>query len=224
MFVNEHTWQRPWFTQSTIDWKILHLQCIEKTWIVLELSFTNDVPKKPTLNFWQNFSTIIFFYICFLKLSDIGQGIHKHAIQKKDKYSAFFVNHLAKKKTNISVSRTTLSSQNIKFCMQKIFLGKSLFECKIWFATEIKFRENLKFLVPRSKKCLSYNCHIWELSLRGQTVLLCFVCGFHNRSKSDLSRNPHHCYFSLILFAVCCYDGLHKQILITLFCSKPLQK
>ena len=26
--------------------------------------------------------------------------------------------------------------------------------------------------------------------------------GFHDRPKSDLSRNPHHGYFSLIFFAV----------------------
>ena len=32
--------------------------------------------------------------------------------------------------------------------------------------------------------------------------ILFIVCGFHNRPKSDLSRNPHHCYFSLISFAV----------------------
>ena len=31
--------------------------------------------------------------------------------------------------------------------------------------------------------------------------ILCIVCGFHNRPKSDLSRNPHHCLFSLIFFA-----------------------
>ena len=29
MFVTERKWQRPWFTQSTEGWTVLHLQCIE---------------------------------------------------------------------------------------------------------------------------------------------------------------------------------------------------
>ena len=31
---------------------------------------------------------------------------------------------------------------------------------------------------------------------------LCIACGFHDRPKADLPRNPHHTYFSLIVFAV----------------------
>ena len=32
--------------------------------------------------------------------------------------------------------------------------------------------------------------------------ILCFASEFRNRPKSDLSRNPQQCYFSLIFFAV----------------------
>ena len=39
---------------------------------------------------------------------------------------------------------------------------------------------------------------------------LCIVSGFHNRPKSDLSRNPQHCYFSLIIFAV--LDSTNKYL------------
>ena len=76
------------------------------------------------------------------------------------------------KKANFIVSRTTLCTQNIKFCMQNFFFRK-MFVCvrksicgwkkkqkKFW----AKFSKLLeKFFVSPSKKCQSYNFHIWEL-------------------------------------------------------------
>ena len=40
--------------------------------------------------------------------------------------------------------------------------------------------------------------------------ILCIVCGIRNWPKSDLSRNPQHCYFSLIFYAV--LDSTNKYL------------
>ena len=61
------------------------------------------------------------------KLSDIDQGVHQHPIQKKKEFSAFLKKKLSEKKVkaNFIASRTTLCTQNIKFCMQ-IFFSKNV--------------------------------------------------------------------------------------------------
>ena len=74
-------------------------------------------------------------------------------------------------KANIIVTRTTLCSQKIKFCMQKKFFEKCLFAFEIRFAVEKKkqkvfgpnFQNYLKNFCVAIKKCQSYNFHIWEL-------------------------------------------------------------
>ena len=82
---------------------------------------------------------MIILNLWIFKLSDIDQGIHKHAIQKKYEFSAFLKKKLnEKKKSNIIVSRTTLRTRKIKFCMQKNSFGKCLFAYKIRFALEKK--------------------------------------------------------------------------------------
>ena len=40
--------------------------------------------------------------------------------------------------------------------------------------------------------------------------ILCIVSGIRNRPKSDLLRNPQHCYFSLIFYAV--LDSTNKYL------------
>ena len=46
-------------------------------------------------------------------------------------------------KANFIVSRTTLCTQNIKFCMQKFFFEKCLFAYENRFAVEKKSKKNL---------------------------------------------------------------------------------
>ena len=62
------------------------------------------------------------------KLSDIDQGVHQHPVQKKKEFSAFLKKKLSEKKVkaNFIASRTTLCTQNIKFCMQKFFFSKNV--------------------------------------------------------------------------------------------------
>ena len=47
-------------------------------------------------------------------------------------------------------------------------------------------------------------CHkvFKQFHYEAKLCILCIVIGFRNRPKSDLSRNPQFCYFSLIFFAV----------------------
>ena len=69
---------------------------------------------------------MIIFKISSFKLSDIDQGINKHALQKKWEFSAFLKKLLfceKEKKSNNSVSKNTLCTQKIKFC-KKIFFPK----------------------------------------------------------------------------------------------------
>ena len=88
---------------------------------------------------------------------------------------------MKRKKANIIVSRTTLCSEKIKFCMQRKIFGKCLFAYKIRFAVEKKTKKkwgkNSKFFqcvaiknfVTPSKFCFaikkfqSYYFHIWKL-------------------------------------------------------------
>ena len=67
------------------------------------------------------------------KLSDIDQGVHQHLIQKKKEFSAFLKKKLSEKKVkaNFIASRTTLCTQNIKFCMQKFFSKNVCLRTKI---------------------------------------------------------------------------------------------
>ena len=49
-----------------------------------------------------------------------------------------------------------------------------------------------------------------NLHYEAKLCILCILCGFHNRPKSDLWRNQHHCYFSLIFFDV--MDSTNKYL------------
>ena len=75
--------------------------------------------------------TIVNYFSEFFrifKLSDIDQGIHKHAIQINRNFYCFWKKIKWKKsKAKIIVSRTTLCTQKIKLCMQKKFFRKMLF-------------------------------------------------------------------------------------------------
>ena len=63
---------------------------------------------------------------------------HKNTPYKRNKnFQCFKKKWNEKKKAIIIVSRTTLCTQKIKFCMQKFFFGKCLFAYKIRFAVEI---------------------------------------------------------------------------------------
>ena len=117
---------------------------------------------------------MIILHFGIFKLSDIDQGIHQHPIQKKKEFSAFLKKKISEKKVkaNFIASRTTLCTQNIKFCMQNFFFRK-LFVCVRksicgWKKKQKKifgpnFQNNLKNFLCRIKKCQSYNFHIWEL-------------------------------------------------------------
>ena len=84
-------------------------------------------------------------------------------------FSVFEKKNLSEKKikADFIVSRTTLCTQNIKFCMQKKNFEKCLFAYEIRFAVEKKTKKFLgqifKITFRHQKKCPSYNSHIWEL-------------------------------------------------------------
>ena len=70
---------------------------------------------------------MIISKIRIFKLPDIDQGIQKLVIQKKEEFYAFLKKiseEKRKEKSNISISRTTLYTQKIKFCMQNFFFQK----------------------------------------------------------------------------------------------------
>ena len=73
-----------------------------------DLSSANNIKKYQTFEIWQKNSTMIVVEIWIFKLWGFDQGIHEHAIQKK--VSVFWKNLYGEKekKSNISVSRTTL--------------------------------------------------------------------------------------------------------------------
>ena len=54
----------------------------------------------------------------------------------------------------------------------------------------------LSFICPGLN--VSTHCSDYEAKL----CILCIVSGISNMPKSDLPRNPQHCYFSLIFYAV----------------------
>ena len=63
---------------------------------------------------------MIILNFSIFKLSDIDQGIHKQATQKKWEFSAFLKKKFKKKKkANVLLFRTMLFTQKIKFCMGK---------------------------------------------------------------------------------------------------------
>ena len=104
------------------------------------------------------------------KLSDIDQGVHQHPIQKKKEFSAFLKKKLSEKKVkaNFIASRTTLCTQNIKFCMQNFFFEKCLFAYENRFAVEKKqkifgpnFQNYLKHFLCRHQKNASHTISIY---------------------------------------------------------------
>ena len=112
------------------------------------------------LNFWV------------FKLSNIDQGIYIHTQYKRNKnFQRFWKKNLGEKKIkaiNI-VSRTTLCTQKIKFCMQKFFFRK-MFVC-VWnsicgwkktkkiFGPD--FQNNLKNFLCRHRKNASHTISIY---------------------------------------------------------------
>ena len=117
---------------------------------------------------------VIILNVWIFKLSDIDQGIYKHPHTYEIGIFSVFEEKIwsqKKIKANIIVSRTTLCTQKIKFCMHKNFFEKCLFAYEIRFAVEKKnkkflgqiFKITWKSFVSPSKKCQSYNFLIWEL-------------------------------------------------------------
>ena len=71
-------------------------------------------------------------------------------------------------KANIIVSKITLSTRKIKFCMQKFFLKNVCLRTKFDLQLKKNFWAKFSKLLERdfvspSKKCQSYNFHIWDL-------------------------------------------------------------
>ena len=157
-------------TQSTKGWTVLHLQCIENY-----LSFTIDITK--VTNFYFLAKLFNDDYIKFLNFQIIihwsRRTLTTHT-KERGIFSVFEKKKLSEKKikANIIVSRTTLCTQNIKFCMQNFFFRK-MFVCvrKSICSWKKKNQKNFwakfsnllqKFFVSPSKKCQSYNFHILE--------------------------------------------------------------
>ena len=81
-----------------------------------------------------------------LELSDIYQGIHKHAIQKKLNFSAFLESKFEwkEKKTNLSYPGLRYAHKKLNYALKKKF-RKMLFAYKIRFAVEKKNKFYGKF-------------------------------------------------------------------------------
>ena len=118
---------------------------------------------KHRLNFWREF----------------------HTIQKKEESWAFLKNFIKRngKKINISISRTTLYTQKIKFCMQNFFSKKCLFEYENHFAVEKKQKKiwgqfQKKKFCCRHQKNASHTISIYEncmISIFWQKIFLCYL-------------------------------------------------
>ena len=88
---------------------------------------------------------MIVFKIRICKLSDIDQGIYKHATQKKTGFFSVFekiYRDKMKKQIKFSISRTTLCRQKRKIARKNFFNEKYLFEYKIRFVLETKRNKN----------------------------------------------------------------------------------
>ena len=93
---------------------------------------------------------MIISKIWIFKLPDIDQGIQKHVIQKKEEFSAFLKKVMKRKwkKSNNSITRTTLYTQKIKFCVQNFFSKNVCLNTKISLRLKKKFLEAIsKILV-----------------------------------------------------------------------------
>ena len=137
--------------------------------------FTIDITK--VTNFYFLAKCFNDDYFKFLKFQFIKHwSSHTLTLHTKEIgiFSVFEKKNLSEKKikANFIVSRTTLCTQNIKFCMQKKICEKCLFVYEIRFAVEKKnkkiFGPNFQnYFAKLSKKCQSCNFHIWELYDKG---------------------------------------------------------
>ena len=100
-----------------------------------------------------------------------------------------------------------------RFCLT----AKLVFCFVFWFSR----------LLPRVVfELMLYPCELyplWKFNWEVQMCILCIVSGFRNRPKSDLSRNPQYCYFSLIFFAVLDSTDKYLKDGAAQFCSKNRQ-
>ena len=78
------------------------------------------------------------------------------------------------------------------------------------FRCHFSIQQYLNISLQKLTRKLENSCNE-KVTLRGQLcIILCIVSGIRNRPKSDLSRNPQHCYFSLIFCAV--LDSTNKYL------------
>ena len=93
-----------------------------------------------------------------------------------------------KKKSNISISRTTLNTQKIKFCMQIFFFKKCSFEYENQFAVKKKHK---KFLGPISKILWKNFCRRHQKNA-SHTISIygnCMTSVFFQRTKIKKSQS-----------------------------------
>ena len=75
----------------------------------------------------------------------------------------------------------------------------------------IFFRQFEEIIQPETMKLSFYQKKTMKLHhYEAKLCILCIVSGIHNKPKSDLSRNPQHCYFSLIFAVV--LDSTNKYL------------
>ena len=105
--------------------------------------------------------TISNFWIFIL--SDIDQGIHKHALQKKYEFSGFLKKKLSeKKKANIIVYRTTLCTPKFKFCMRNFFFSENVCLCTKF---DLRLKKSKSFGANFQNYLETFLCRIWKFML-----------------------------------------------------------
>ena len=86
---------------------------------------------------------MIILNLWTFKLSDIDQGIHKHAIQKKKESSAFL-----KKKIWVKRKKLRLSYPGLRYAHKKL-----VFACKkIFFSENVCLRTKFDLRLKKNKK------------------------------------------------------------------------
>ena len=136
--------------------------------------FTIDITKETNFYFLAKFFNYDYFkFLNFPIYQTLIKAYINTPFKRNRNFHRFWKKKLGEKKikANFIASRTTLWPQNIKFCMQKKFSKNVCLRTKFDLPLKkkqkkfwAKFSQLLeKFFVSPSKKCPSYNFHIWEL-------------------------------------------------------------
>ena len=102
---------------------------------------------------------------------------------------------------------------SISLILASLLTGKFwnwLTRFSIWTSRSVSIDQEVNILETRKTGHNQGLVSLKKFHYEAKLCILCIVSGIRNRPKSDLSRNPQHCYFSLIFYAV--LDSTNKYL------------